>query len=131
MKRTLRLAGVLAGLALLAVAAAAGVLAASPASRDAAFDAAIRWVEPVAPTTEFTQLVIPEGSSGAAIADRLVAARLVRSPTVFRLALLYYGAERDLKSGRYAIPPGAGLRVIVDQLRTGAASGVGSIFTML
>ncbi|MSQ28666.1 MAG: endolytic transglycosylase MltG [Dehalococcoidia bacterium] len=127
MRRALRLAGVVAGLVLLVVAATAGVLAASPAVRDAAFDAAIRWVEPVAPATEFTPLVIPEGSSGAAIADRLVAARLVRSPTVLRLVLLYYGAERDLKSGRYAIPPGAGLRAIVDQLRAGAAEETVSV----
>jgi len=114
-------------LVLIGGAAAAGVSAATPSLRDAAIDAAIRWVEPGASSQAPTNVVIPEGSPGAAIADRLVAAGLVRSPTVFRLAVLYYGAERDLKSGRYTIPPGAGLRAIVEQLQAGTAEETVSV----
>ena len=127
MKRVGRLLTVAVLLIVLAGGASAGAIVAAPGLSDAAVEAVIRRVEPGAPAAGPFTVVIPEGSSGAVIAGRLAAAGLVRNPLLFRLALMHYGAERDLKAGRYTILAGTGLRAMVDQFRAGAAEETVSV----
>lgn len=64
---------------------------------------------------------IPVGAHASVIADRLKKAKLIRSETVFKLAVRFYGGGEDMKAGEYRISPGLGVFEIIDKLVAGDA----------
>ena len=64
-------------------------------------------------------LIIPEGTSAAAIAEKLHAARVIASTTLFRLHALARGDAHLLKAGEYAFKPGEPLAGVIERLTGG------------
>jgi len=64
-------------------------------------------------------VVIPRGAGSTAIARHLSKEHVIRSAIVFRVATLMYGPNQTLKAGEYAIAPGASMRAVIEQIKSG------------
>lgn len=73
---------------------------------------------PVGGSSEAIQIVIPEGSSNAKIAEALEQAGLIRSTTFFKIYLKLFKVN-DLKAGKYSLNKEMDLRTIIDKLKEG------------
>jgi len=71
---------------------------------------------PRGPAVEFT---VPSGASFSTVTDTLVARGIVASPGLFRAYARFRGDDRQVKSGRYALAPGAPWKEILDALTRG------------
>ncbi|MEE2524772.1 endolytic transglycosylase MltG [Hyphobacterium sp. HN65] len=71
------------------------------------------------PAAEETIVTLPRGSGLIAIANRLEEAGVIEDAQLFRIWVTIDGGDRDLRAGEYAIPAGASLQDIYDQLRSG------------
>jgi UPF0755 protein len=71
------------------------------------------------PTSEQQVVVIPRGAGAVQIARHLEAERVIRNAIVFRASSLLYAPKRSLKAGEYAIPAGASMRAVLDQIASG------------
>lgn len=74
---------------------------------------------PEAPQGNQTLVLIPPGTATAAIAQRLESAGVVRSATLFRIAVRLHARAQALKAGEYAIPSRAPLSNIIAVLAAG------------
>ena len=72
-----------------------------------------------APGSAPVELVVPAGASFSTVTDTLVARDIVTSPRLFRAYARFRGADRQVKSGRYALTPGAPWSEILDALTRG------------
>jgi UPF0755 protein len=73
----------------------------------------------VPPGTPPVELTIPDGAPFAEVVDTLEARGLVRRPTLFSLYARFKGLDRRVRSGRYALDPGAGWAGLLDDLTAG------------
>lgn len=64
-------------------------------------------------------VVIEKGSNLNDVVETLYENQIIPSKTVFRFAAFIYGAENDIKAGRYAIPNGLSYLDLLDLLKTG------------
>ncbi|HEX6143006.1 MAG TPA: endolytic transglycosylase MltG [Geminicoccaceae bacterium] len=71
------------------------------------------------PSPEPVTVVLERGSGVAAIAEQLEAARVIRQPWMFRLAVRMLDRDRDLKAGEYAFPARATPRGVIGMLSKG------------
>ncbi|WP_420432843.1 endolytic transglycosylase MltG [Hyphobacterium sp.] len=71
------------------------------------------------PAAEETVVLLPRGSGLIAIANQLEAAGVVSDARVFRIWVTIDGGDRELQAGEYAIPAGASMLDIYEQLREG------------
>ncbi|HKJ03377.1 MAG TPA: endolytic transglycosylase MltG [Longimicrobiales bacterium] len=71
------------------------------------------------PRGEPLELVVPAGASFSTVTDSLVARGVVSTPRLFRLYARLRGDDRQVKSGRYALTPGAPWKEILDDLTRG------------
>lgn len=76
-------------------------------------------VEEPGPAAGETIVTLPRGSGLIAIANRLEEAGVVEDAQLFRIWVTIDGGDRDLRAGEYAIPAGASMQDIYDQLRAG------------
>lgn len=70
-------------------------------------------------STDFATVLVPRGSSTAAIARTLAESGIVRSPFGFRAAVRLLRADERLKAGEYSLSPGWSPVRIVETLRAG------------
>ena len=71
------------------------------------------------PHAEETVLTLPRGAGLITIANQLENAGVIEDALVFRAWVTIDGGDRDLRAGEYAIPAGASMLDIYDQLREG------------
>jgi UPF0755 protein len=71
------------------------------------------------PTDKRQVVVIPRGAGAVQIARHLEAERVIRNAIAFRAASMLYAPKRSLKAGEYAIPAGASMRMVLDQIVSG------------
>ena len=71
------------------------------------------------PSTEETVVVLKRGSGLNAIAGELERSGVISNATIFRLGAKFKEADRSLKAGEYAIPAGASMQAVLDQLKEG------------
>jgi UPF0755 protein len=72
-----------------------------------------------APGNVPVEVVVPSGASFSTVTDTLAARGIVTSPRLFRAYARLRGADRQVKSGRYALAPGAPWKEILDALTRG------------
>lgn len=72
--------------------------------------------DPTGPPVEVT---VPAGAGLAEVADSLADRGVIRWPTLFRAYARARGLDRQVKSGRYALVPGAGWGTVLDALAEG------------
>ncbi len=77
------------------------------------------YLSPVGSGDDVVPFEVQTGASSRAIAQQLVAERLIRSEFAFRLALRYRGAGRQLKAGSYQLRRNMSLMQILDELQKG------------
>ena len=70
-------------------------------------------------TAEETAVLLKRGSGVSAIANTLEKEGAISDALLFRLGTKFYGADRALKAGEYAIPAGASMADILDLLKRG------------
>ncbi len=70
------------------------------------------------------RLVIPEGASGAQIAELLTQQRLIEHPLFFRAAARLAPAHKPIQAGAYMIPSGLTAREILELLEKGPGVGI-------
>src|SRR5215471_10229329 len=68
------------------------------------------------PTTVDTVVVIKPGEGARAIASDLAAAKIVRSPLLFRIGVTRRGKTTALKAGEYNFPAGVSMASVMDAL---------------
>ncbi|WP_296814628.1 endolytic transglycosylase MltG [Brevundimonas sp.] len=66
-----------------------------------------------------TIVVLPSGAGVSRIAGILDAAGVIRSETLFKVAVQLTGRERGLRAGEYAIASGASMSEVIEHLRSG------------
>ncbi len=66
-----------------------------------------------------TIVVLPSGAGVSRIAGILDAAGVIRSETLFKVAVQVTGRERGLRAGEYAIASGASMSEVIEHLRSG------------
>ena len=71
------------------------------------------------PLMEGTTLVIPRGSSLAAIAGRLADASVIRDPFIFRLGVRFFGQHKSLRAGEYLFAAGISPQSVMQQMIEG------------
>lgn len=71
------------------------------------------------PSSEDTVVVLKRGSGLNAIAGTLEREGVIGNATIFRLGAKFKGVDRALKAGEFAIPAGASMQAVLDQLREG------------
>jgi UPF0755 protein len=71
------------------------------------------------PSTEPTEVLLKRGSGLNAIAGTLAKEGVISDALIFRLGAKLKGADRALKAGEYAIPAGASMQAVLDQLTKG------------
>lgn len=72
-----------------------------------------------APRGEAVEFTVPSGASFSTVTDTLVARGIVAGPGLFRAYARFRGDDRQVKSGRYALAPGAPWKEILDALTRG------------
>jgi UPF0755 protein len=75
--------------------------------------------EAAGPSTDETEVWLKRGSGLNAIASQLEREGVISDPLIFRLGAKWKGADRALKAGEYAIPAGASMQAVLDQLKDG------------
>lgn len=65
------------------------------------------------------RLVVPEGSSVAAVGDSLAAHRIIRWPRLFTVYVRLRGLDHEIKAGTYELSRGAGWAAALDALVAG------------
>jgi len=75
--------------------------------------------EALGPSTEETVVVLKRGSGLNSIAGQLEREQVISNAMIFRLGAKWKGADRALKAGEYAIPAGASMQAVLDQLTDG------------
>lgn len=71
------------------------------------------------PSTDETVVLLKRGSGLNAIAGALERENVISDALIFRLGAKWKGADRSLKAGEYAIPAGASMQAVLDQLKEG------------
>jgi len=71
------------------------------------------------PSKEETIVILKRGSGLNAIATQLERDKVIADALIFRLGAKFKGADRALKAGEYAIPAGASMQAVLDQLKGG------------
>lgn len=71
------------------------------------------------PAAEDAIVLLPPGSGLIAIASKLESDGLITNRHVFRAGVTLAGGERSLKAGEYAIPAGASMEAIYEELAEG------------
>ena len=66
-----------------------------------------------------TIVVLPSGAGVSRIAGILDAAGVIRSETLFKVAVQLTGRDRGLRAGEYAIASGASMAEVIEHLRSG------------
>ena len=66
-----------------------------------------------------TIVVLPSGAGVSRIAGILDAAGVIRSETLFKVAVQLTGRDRGLRAGEYAIASGASMGEVIEHLRSG------------
>jgi len=97
--------------------AAAALLAAAAAGVFAGL-AYERFTSP-GPTLEPTTVVVPRGSSVAAIAEKLAEAGVIEDAGLFRIGVRIYAAGRPLQAGEYLFPARVSPRATMEQMVEG------------
>ena len=72
------------------------------------------------PSPAPTALVIEPGLGVQAIADRLLAAGVIRKPVIFAAGVRVYAEGRPLQAGEYEFPAGASMRQVMQLMIDGA-----------
>ncbi len=75
------------------------------------------------PLTEEKTVIIDKGKGGIHIANTLEQEGVIKEALLFRLALRFEGAERELKAGEYLFPPQVSMREVVNIIRQGKSVG--------
>lgn len=73
------------------------------------------------PSAHNTTYIVPQGASGASIAQGLAQQGLITDALLFRIGSRLYGGGHTLQAGEYEIPAHASVRQIVELIASGAA----------
>ena len=71
------------------------------------------------PSSEAVVIEVKRGDRLTFVTDELEAKGLISSPTIFRMAARYSGADADLKFGEYEIPAGASMEDVLGLITSG------------
>ena len=71
------------------------------------------------PSNSETEVLLKRGSGLNSIANALKREGVISDPLIFRLGAKWKGADRSLKAGEYAIPAGASMEAVLEQLSSG------------
>jgi len=74
------------------------------------------------PLAETKTVIIPRGSGGKAVSERLHAAGVLRDPWAFLVGALVLGDAKRIQAGEYAFAPGASARDVLARLVAGEAT---------
>lgn len=85
------------------------------------------FMEKSGPLTQEKTVIIDKGAGGIAIAHQLERDGVIEKALLFRLALRFEGAERELKAGEYLFPAQVNMMDVINIIRQGKS--VGYFFT--
>lgn len=88
--------------------------------RDRVVERAARFIDPpTAPGDPPISFEVHPGEGAASLAQRLADQGVTQNPLLIRLLLRYYGADREIRAGRYTLPAGTTHRQLIEALKEG------------